>query len=191
LSRFRHVDDTEIWAGYVYRLVTGAFESPSGDRFERHIVRSPGAVGVVPIVYDDADIARSVPRVVLIAQYRAAHDELVIEIPAGMRDVAGEPDEANVRRELVEEVGLQAGTVEFLTSIYPNAGMTDSVTAIFLASELVRVERTPHGPEEQHAEILEIALSEAIEWVGSGRIVDAKSVVGLLVAERRLNAGAR
>jgi hypothetical protein len=66
--------------------------------------------------------------------------------------------------------------------------MTDSVNSIFMATDLTTVERTPHGPEEQFAEIIEIPLDEAIEWVESGRIVDAKSVVGLLLADRRLRA---
>ncbi len=185
MTGFRQVDETEIWSGFVYRLVTGTFEGPNGDRFERHVFRSPGAVSAVPIVHSDAE---STPRVVLISQYRAAHDELVIEIPAGMRDVDGEADEDNVRRELIEEVGLKAGHVELLTSIYPSVGMTDSVNSIFLACDCTRVERMPHGPEEVHAEILELPLSEAIEWVESGKIVDAKSVVGLLLADRRLRA---
>lgn len=188
MSGFRRVDEREIWSGFVYRLVTGTFESPSGERFERHIFRSRGAVSAVPILYADDDHDRTEPRVVLVTQYRAAHDEVIIEIPAGVRDVDGEADEDNVRRELVEEVGLKPGTVEFLTSIYPSAGMTDSVNSIFMATDLTRVERTPHGPEEEFAEILEIPLSEAVEWVESGKIVDAKSVVGLLLAERRLRA---
>ena len=125
----------------------------------------------------------------LIAQYRAPHDEVVIEIPAGVRDVDGEADEDNVRRELVEEVGLAPGNVELLTTIYPSAGMTDSTTTIFLATDCTPVERTPHGPEEAHAEVFELPLGEAIEWVENGRIVDAKSVVGLLLAERRLRGG--
>jgi len=191
LSGFRHVDDTEIWAGYVYRLVTGTFESPSGERFDRHIVRTPGAVTVVPIVYDEADVDRSTPRVVLISQYRAAHDKFVIEIPAGTRDVAGEADEDNVRRELSEEVGLRAGNLEYLTSIFPSTAITDSDNAIFLATDCERVERTPHGPEEEFAEIIEIPLTEAIEWVDSGKIADAKSVVGVLLAERHLRARQR
>lgn len=185
---FRRVDELEIWSGFVYRLVTGTFETPAGERFERHIFRSPGAVSAVPVLYADDDHARSVPRVVLVSQYRAAHDEMVIEIPAGVRDVDGEADEDNVRRELAEEVGLKPGKVELLTSIYPSAGMTDSVNSIFLATDLTRVERTPHGPEEEFAEVLEIPLSDAVDWVESGRIVDAKSVVGLLLAERRIRS---
>lgn len=188
MTGFRRVDEQEIWSGFVYRLVTGTFESPSGERFERHVFRSRGAVSAVPILYADDDHDHTEPRVVLVTQYRAALDEVIIEIPAGVRDVDGEADEDNVRRELIEEVGLKPGTVEFLTSIYPSAGMTDSVNSIFMATDLTRVERTPHGPEEEFAEILEIPLSEAVEWVEAGRIVDAKSVVGLLLADRRLRA---
>ena len=187
MTGFRRVDEREIWTGYVYRLVTGTFETPTGERFERHVFRSPGAVSAVPIVYDDDDVARANPLVVLISQYRAAHDELVIEIPAGVRDVDGEADEDNVRRELAEEVGLKPGRVEPLGSIYPSAGMTDSINSIFLATELTPVERTPHGPEEDHAEIIRIPFHEAIAWIDCGKIVDAKTVVGLLLAERRLH----
>jgi ADP-ribose pyrophosphatase len=188
LSGFRRVDEREIWSGYVYRLVEATFESPTGERFVREVVRSPGAVSAVPVVYAPADTAHGTPLVVLISQYRPPHDELVIEIPAGVRDVVGEADEDNVRRELVEEVGLVPGHLELLTSIYPSAGMTDSVNTIFLATDCTPVERAPHGPEEEHAEIFEVPLAEAIEWVTAGRIVDAKSVVGLLLADRRLHA---
>ena len=188
MSGFRLVAEREEWSGWIYRVVTSTFESPSGERFERYIMSSPGAVSAVPIVYDATDDQRSKPKVVLVSQFRAPHNEMVIEIPAGVRDVEGEPDEENVRRELAEEVGLKPGRVELLTSIYPSAGMTNSVNSIYLATDCTRVARTPLGPEEVHAEILEIPLAEAIEWVVDGRIVDAKSVVGLLLAERRLQS---
>ena len=186
MTSFRRLDEHEVWSGFVYTVVTSTFESPSGERFERHIMRSPGAVSAVPIVYDEADQARENPKVVLVSQYRAAHDEMVVEIPAGVRDVDGEADEDNVRRELAEEVGLRPRQLELLTTIYPSAGMTDSTNAIYLATDLVPAERAPHGPEEEHAEVFQLPLSEAIEWVETGRIVDAKSVVGLLLADRRL-----
>jgi 8-oxo-dGTP pyrophosphatase MutT (NUDIX family) len=188
LTGFRLVAEREEWSGWIYRVVTSTFESPSGERFDRHIMCSPGAVSAVPIVHDATDVDHSTPNVVLVSQFRAPHGEMVIEIPAGVRDVEGEPDEENVRRELAEEVGLAPGRVELLTSIYPSAGMTNSVNSIYLATDCTRVERTPHGPEEEHAEILEMPLAEAVEWVVAGRIVDAKSVVGLLLAERRLRS---
>jgi ADP-ribose pyrophosphatase len=186
LTGFRRVEERELWSGFVYRVVAATCESPSGERFERYVVRSPGAVSVVPIVYAETDRDRAVPEVILVSQYRAAQDEMVVEIPAGVRDIDGEADEDNARRELVEEVGLRPGRLELLTSIYPSAGMTDSVNTIFLATDCTTAQRTPHGPEEEHAEIIRLSLAEAVEWVDAGRIVDAKSVVGLLLAQRRL-----
>ena len=79
------------------------FEAPDGRAFERDIVRSPGAVAVVPLLFD----AEGMPSVVLVRQYRPPFDRYVLEIPAGMRDVPDEPPELTADRELVEEAGLR------------------------------------------------------------------------------------
>jgi ADP-ribose pyrophosphatase len=89
-------------------------------------------------------------------------------------------------RELTEEVGLRPGQLELLGEIAPAVGMTDQVTTIFLGTGCTPVPRAPHGPEEEVAEIITLDLGEAVAWVVSGRITDAKSVAGLLLAERRL-----
>jgi 8-oxo-dGTP pyrophosphatase MutT (NUDIX family) len=190
VTAFRNVGEREIYAGHVFTLVQGTFEDPDGERFARDIVRTTGAVAVVPIVYERGD-AHRIPHVVLVAQYRPAHDDVIIEIPAGMRDVAGEADEDNGRRELAEEVGLVAGRLTLLTEVYASPGLTDATNAIFLATECTPVERAPHGPEEVHAEVLDLPLPVALRWVDDGRIVDSKTVVGLLLADRRLRESGR
>ena len=182
MTGFRRVDERLVHQGYIWRLTAAEFESPEGERFHRDIVRSPGAVAVVPVWVD----AEGTPGVVLVRQYRPAYDEVIVEIPAGMRDVPGEPTDDTARRELVEEVGYVAGTLQLLTEIYPSPGMTDSVTTIYLATDLERTERHAHGPEERHMEVLHVPLAEALGWVLDGRIRDAKSVVGLLMADRLL-----
>src|SRR5690606_16982491 len=120
---FRRVSDTTVLNGKVWDVVDAEFLAPDGERFRREIVRSPGAVGVVPIVAG----ADGRPHVVLVAQYRPPYEREVIEIPAGLRDVPGEPVEVTGKRELIEEAGLDAGRVELLTEILPSPGMTDSV----------------------------------------------------------------
>lgn len=182
MTGFRRVDETLIHQGYIWRVSTASFESPDGERFQRDIVRSPGAVGVVPIWMDSEGVAC----VVLIRQYRPAYEEIIIEIPAGMRDVPGEPAEDTARRELIEEVGFEAGELVHLTDLYPSPGMTDSVTTVFLARNLRECERDVHGPEERHMEVIHVPLSEAVSWIESGLVRDAKTVVGLLMAERLL-----
>lgn len=181
---FRRRSDTEVHQGYVWNVVVAEFEAPDGSIFHRDIVRSPGAVAVVPLVVD----AGGRISVVLVNQYRPPYERPVIEIPAGMRDVPGEPPEETGRRELVEEVGLSAGRIEHLLDMYPSPGMTDSVCTIFVATECAPVDHSRHGPEEEAMEVLEVPLDDALAMIDRGEIVDAKSVCGLLAAARRLAA---
>lgn len=181
---FRHLSDTEVHRGHIWRVVVAQFEAPDGSRFVRDLVRSPGAVGVVPIVFDP----EGQPSVVLVSQYRPAFEGPVIEIPAGMRDVPGEAPIETGRRELVEEAGLAAGEIVHLVDVLPSPGMTDSVTSVFLATHCTPVDRDLQGPEEEHSELLHVPLADALAMVDGGEITDAKTVAGLLVADRRLRA---
>lgn len=182
MTGFRHLGDRLAHQGYIWKVVVGEFESPDGERFTRDIVRSPGAVAAVP-VRSGAD---GVPMVVLVRQYRAPFDQPILEIPAGMRDIPDEPTELTAERELVEEVGLRPGRLEHLIDFYPSVGMTDAVLAVYLATDLVEVGNETHGPEEAHMEIVEMPLAKAVEMVVRGEIHDAKTMIGLLLAERRV-----
>lgn len=184
---FRHSGDRLVHQGYIWHVAVADFVSPDGHAFTRDVVRSPGAVGVVPVVFD----AEGNPSVVLLRQYRPAHDEVLLEIPAGMRDVPGEPPDVTARRELVEEVGLSAGELDHLSRLYPSPGMTDAVLEVYLATDLVAVERSTHGPEEDHSEVVHLPLDDALSLVESGAIVDAKTIIGLLLTDRRLAVGDR
>jgi ADP-ribose pyrophosphatase len=123
---------------------------------------------------------------VLVRQYRAAFDDHVLEIPAGMRDIEGEAPEVTANRELAEEVGLEAEELTLLTRFMPSAGMTDSVLHLYLGTGLRDVPRQTHGPEEDAMEIIVLPLAEAVEQVLAGEIRDAKTVIGLLMVERGL-----
>ncbi len=182
---FRLVGESVVHEGHVWRVVVADFESPHGERFRRDIVRSPGAVGVVPVLFD----AEGNPSVALVSQYRPAHGAAVVEIPAGMRDVAGEDTTAVAARELREEAGLAAGHLELLTELLPSPGMTDAMTTIYLATGCTPVAVDRHGPEEEHMTLVHLPLDEALASIERGELTDAKTVVGLLLAERRLRLG--
>jgi 8-oxo-dGTP pyrophosphatase MutT (NUDIX family) len=181
---FRHLGDRLVHQGYIWNVVVATFEAPEGELFERDVIRSPGAVGVVPLLFEDG-----VPTVVFVRQYRGPLDQYVLEIPAGMRDVPDEPLELTAERELIEEAGFSAGRMEYLTNFFSSAGMTDSVLHIYLATDLSPVAREMHGPEETHMEVLRLPLAEAVELVERGEINDAKTVIGLLLVDRRLHEG--
>jgi 8-oxo-dGTP pyrophosphatase MutT (NUDIX family) len=181
---FRHLGDRLVHQGYIWHVVVAAFEAPDGELFERDVIRSPGAVGVVPLLFEDG-----APTVVLVRQYRGPLDRYVLEIPAGMRDIADEPPETTAERELIEEAGYSAGRLEYLTEYYTSAGMTDSVLHVYVATDLVPVQRDVHGPEESHMDVLTLPLAEAVDMVVRGEIHDAKTVIGLLLVERRFREG--
>jgi len=184
VTEFRRLSERTIHQGYVWNLALVEFEAPDGSSFTRDIVRSPGAVGVLPLVFD----AEGNASVVLVSQYRPPYERSIIEMPAGMRDIEGEDTVEVARRELIEEAGLQAGQVELLTEILPSPGMTDSVTTLYLATDCTSVPHDRQGPEEEHMELLHVPLVEAIAMVERGEIVDAKTVVALLLTDRRLRA---
>lgn len=169
---FRAVSERAVYDGYVIKVRVGTFSSPDGSTFERDVVHHPGAVAIAPI--DDDHIT-------LVQQYRPALDRLMIEIPAGLRDVEGEPLLETAKRELVEEVGLTADYWEPMVTVHNSVGFCDEEIHLFTATGLAKVERTvTDSPEEVDMEILRVPLGEAREWIASGRITDVKTIVAVL-----------
>lgn len=177
MAGFRHLRDDLVHEGWVIRLFTSSFEAPDGTEFQRDVVRHPGAVSVVPLRADGT--------VVLVRQYRAAVDAMMIEIPAGKRDVAGEAPELTAVRELAEEVGLTAGRMELLSTFHNSIGFSDELSYVFLAQDLTEVPTDRQGVEEAYLEVLEVPLADAVAMVHAGEITDAKTVIGLTMASAR------
>jgi ADP-ribose pyrophosphatase len=183
--RRRAVHDWAVWS-----LVEDHLESPTGEEFVRTYVDSPGAVGVVALdVPSFADLGghdSAAVNTVLVSQYRAAFGEVMWEIPAGMRDIDGEPAETTARRELAEEAGLVAEHWKYLGTMASAPGITNSTVEIFVCCGLSDVDVERHGPEEDHMDVRRLSLAAALEECRRGHITDSKTIVGLQwVAELR------
>lgn len=126
--------------------------------------------------------------VLLVRQYRSSVDAELLEIPAGLRDVADEPPVETARRELIEEVGMRAGRIERVCEFHNSPGFCDEVVHVFAAFDLEPCALDRQGVEEQHMTIETVALDDVPAMIASGAISDAKTVIGLtLVAERLRN----
>jgi 8-oxo-dGDP phosphatase len=174
---FRIVGERPAWRGRRISVAVLEVEAPDGERFEREIVHHPGAVAMVPLHEDGT--------VMLIHQFRAAVDDSMWEIPAGMRDVADELPEDTAQRELAEEVGLRAGRLEYVTRFHNSVGFSDESVVIYLATELSEVADDRQEAEEEHMDVERVPLGTALAMVDDGRITDAKTVVALLTLARR------
>lgn len=171
----RREEVVHSWA--MFELRRRHVESPSGVEFERTYVHTPGAVATVAVL-DSGDI-------VMVEQYRASFGGGVLEIPAGMRDIEGEDPSVTAVRELREEAGCDAQSLTFLGECMSSPGVTDSTVLVYLATDIAPVRTEPHGPEEDAMVIRHIPFAEAITMVEDGRISDAKSAYGILLAARR------
>jgi ADP-ribose pyrophosphatase len=143
---------------------------PDGSVSSRIAVRHPGAVAVLPLDGED---------VVLIRQYRAPVDQLLLEIPAGKLDVADEPAEETAVRELEEEIGMRAGRMQHLFGFLTTPGFSDERIDLFLATDLTPVPHAPHGPEEEAAEIVRCPVSDVASLLADGRVTDVKTIIAL------------
>ncbi len=178
---FRRQGETLHYQGPLIQVATGTFEAPDGATFERDVVHHPGAVSAVPLLEGDE-------AVLLVRQYRAAVDRVLLEIPAGKRDVQGEPPERTALRELVEEVGMRAGRLDRLAEFYNSPGFCDEHSVVFLARDLEPCDLDLQGVEEQHMTVEEVLLGDVAQLIRSGVIVDAKTIIGLTLT-RELLAG--
>jgi ADP-ribose pyrophosphatase len=178
LPRFVPTGEEVVHRGRVITVCRSRFVDPDGVAFERDVVRHPGAVAIVPVTDHD--------RVVLVHQYRPALDRWLIEIPAGTRDVEGEPGESTAHRELAEEVGYTAAALTLLTRCAVTPGFCDELSAVYLATGLTTVPVDRQGAEERFMRTLEVPLSRFDRLVDEGTVIDATTILGVGLARRHL-----
>ncbi len=144
-------------------------ETPSGRRFDHHVVRMPNDAAGALIVVDEAAL--------LIWRHRFVTDSWGWEIPAGRID-PGESVAEAAARECLEETGWRPGPTEPFISWCPANGSVDLRFHVERAIEAVRV-GDPTDPDEA-AEIAWVPLDEVPALLKSGEIGDGLSVVALL-----------
>jgi 8-oxo-dGDP phosphatase len=179
-------DAAERWPVLSHRQASGAFvtlrtdevQMPDGDVAARDVVEHPGAVAVVAL--DDAG------QVLMIRQYRHPVGRLLWEIPAGLRDVPGEPLHATAERELREETGYAAKTWHVLTDCLTSPGILTERLRVFLARDLAEVPEPERGPPRRHEEAYLrtawVPLDQAVAAFLGGELHNGVTAVGIFAA---------
>ena len=163
-----------IYTGRVVHLDVDTVRYPDGSTGEMEMIRHSGAAAVLPFASDPRGAD---PTVLLIRQYRYATGGALLEIPAGRLDPGEEPA-ACARRELQEEVGVTAGRLERLTTIWTTPGFTDERIHLYWAADLAA---GAHAREpDEFIEVVPKPLSEVLGMVRNGAICDGKTVVAIL-----------
>lgn len=174
MKDFRVKNVENIYSGRVVDLTVETIEFPDGKEMTRELVRHPGAVAIVPMI--------SPNEIVMIKQFRYSARGEIWEIPAGTL----EPNEAAAEcahRELIEEIGYQAGKLEPLGGFYTSPGFCNEYLHLFRATDLRPAQA--HLDKDEQIEVHTMTLQQALQKIETGEIIDAKTIIGLLRISQR------
>jgi len=168
------IERTVLCRGSKFDFERVVCEASDGSRVQREMVRHPGAVVIVPALDDG--------RIVFIRNRRVVVGRTLWELPAGTLE-AGEDPQRCALRELREETGYRARMIEPLGSFYTTPGLTDELMRAYCAWGLEPVGQALDAGEE--IEVRPVAQKEALTMLDDGTLMDAKSMLALLLAMRR------
>ena len=169
------IESKLVFQGKVFN-VTADRVREEGKEYVRDTVRHPGSACIIAV--DDER------RVSLVKQYRHPAQSFLIEIPAGSRHDESELPETCARRELEEELGVVAEKLELLIEFYVSPGYFTEKMWIYLATGLRATQQ--NLDEDENIEIIKVPIDQALKMIEIGEIVDAKTIIGIPLAARRL-----
>lgn len=171
-------DSSVLVRGRIVTVRADRVELPDGELVTREVVEHPGAVAVIALDGDE--------RVLMIRQYRHPVAATLWEIPAGLRDVAGESLVETARRELLEEAGWRAATWHVLADYASSPGISTERLRIFLARDLAVVPAADreYVPEHEEAYLTTawVPLTDAVRGALAGDLHNGVAIVGILSA---------
>lgn len=168
---------TPIYSGRIISLQIDQVQLPSGETADREIVRHPGAVAIVALLGE---------RMLVVEQYRKAMEKAQVEIPAGKLDSGEEPEEA-ARRELEEETGFRAVSLQHLHTFSTSPGFADEIIHLYVTEELEQGQLQLDDDEFLTCDA--ITLDDALRYIAEGRICDAKTLLAVYAWRMRLATG--
>ena len=165
----------QIYKGNVFDIRID--EIREGDiEYKREIVVHKGSVVIIPVFADQT--------VALVRQYRHAAGKYLLEICAGTLN-AGEEPETGALRELEEEIGVTAAKIQKLSEFYVSPGFLTEKMHLYLATELNETSQNLEADEILTVE--RYSFPQAFEMIRSGEIEDAKTIVGITLADAKLS----
>ena len=162
-----------IYKGSLISVKSLALKQKNKKSHKWDIVMHPGAVAVVPIDKEN--------KIVMIKQFRQASNEIFFEIPAGILE-ENETKKKCAQRELQEEIGYKAKKIFSLGGIYTSPGFCNEYIYLFVAKNL---EKSKLPPDEfEQIDVIHMSLEKVVQLINKNKIVDAKTICGILKYEK-------
>ncbi|MDY3926609.1 MAG: NUDIX hydrolase [Anaerotignum sp.] len=164
--------------GKIVKITVDKLRMPDGsEAYRETVIRGKNAAAVLAVDNDGS--------LIFVRQYRHAFGEMLLEIPAGVLEDGEEPEEG-VLRELEEETGKKAETLEFLCEMYPTVGYCTEKIQLFIATDLTEGQQKLDADE--FLEIEKYTPEEAVEMIYKGQIKDGKTIAAIFAWMARKEA---
>ena len=155
--------------GKIVKITVDKLRMPDGsEAYRETVIRGKNAAAVLAVDNDGS--------LIFVRQYRHAFGEMLLEIPAGVLEDGEEPEEG-VLRELEEETGKKAETLEFLCEMYPTVGYCTEKIQLFIATDMTEGQQKLDADE--FLEIKKYTPEEAVEMIYKGEIKDGKTIAAI------------
>ncbi len=155
-----------VYEGHIIDVDVLEVELENGKRSIREIVQHGVAVAIIPKLPDG--------RFAFIRQFRKPMDRVCFEVCAGNVDHDGEDEADTALRELQEETGYTAKSMELLGPIFPSVGYCTERIDVFYCEVTGRGE-TDFDDDERIETVL-VTEADVDEMIRSNAITDAKTL---------------
>ncbi|MBQ7476464.1 MAG: NUDIX hydrolase [Selenomonadaceae bacterium] len=172
----KKISGESVFDGVLLHVKKDDVELPNGHKSVREWIDHQGASAVIPLLPDN--------QIILVKQFRYAIGQVTLEVPAGKLDSKDEDPLVCAVRELSEETGYTAGKIWKLTTIATTVGFSNEVIHLYAATNLTAGKQ--HPDDDEFINTVKIPLTAAIQMVETGKIIDAKSIISILLLAKHL-----
>lgn len=174
----KKISSERVFDGVLLHVLKDEVELPNGHTSTREWIKHPGAASVIPLLPDN--------QIILVKQFRYPVGQVTLEVPAGKFDKEGENPLECAKRELSEETGYETDEKNFwkLTTIATTVGFTNEMIHLFAAKDLRPGKK--HPDEDEFINAIKIPLTAALHLVETGKIIDAKSIISILMLAQQI-----
>lgn len=172
----KKISSKKIFDGVLLHVRKDEVELPNGHKATREWITHPGAASVIPLLPDG--------QIILVRQFRYPIGQVTLEVPAGKLDKPGEDPLECAKRELSEETGYTAEKIWKLTTIATTVGFTNEIIHLYAATDLTPGKQ--HPDEDEFINTLKMPLTAALKMVESGKIIDSKSIISILLLSQQI-----
>lgn len=169
MKAWQRIDDGQVAHKIGYRsVVAKQFKMNNGAILHADVTGQDGsqAAGVIALTAEN--------KVVIARQFRCGPEKVMEEIPGGMVDPGENPEQA-ARREMREEVGYEAGSLEYLGQAYANA-WDNTLHHYYLGRDCYKIDSSNPEPDEEII-VDAVDIGHFLENAKKGLMTDAAAVV--------------